>query len=112
MGAEFTIYTDHKLLKSFFLQEVKNTRIQRWTVLIAKFGAPIKYQEGRNNIRANMLSRIKVKDVSTVNMYVPAYSIDDEQERLIFEADDIDKKELVKKQKGEIPDLNENRDRR
>ena len=106
-GAEFTIYTDHKPLKSLFLQEVKNTRIQRWAVLIAEFGAPIKYREGRNNIRADMLSRIKVQDVAIVDTYAPAYSIDQEQERLIFEADDIDKKELVKKQK-EFPDLYEN----
>ena len=109
-GAEFTIYTDHKPLKLLFLQEVKNTRIQRWAVLITEFGAPIKYREGRNNIRADMLSRIKLQDVvATIDTYTPAYLIDEDQERLIFEADNIDKKELVKQQKEEFADLFVNR---
>ena len=57
-GAKFTIYTDHKPLKSLFLQEQKNTRIQRWAVLLAEYGAPIEYWKGANNVRADMLSRI------------------------------------------------------
>ena len=40
-GAQFTIYTDHKPLKSLFLSEVKNTKIQRWAVLIAECGPPL-----------------------------------------------------------------------
>ena len=44
-GAQFTIYTDHKPLKSLFIQEVQNTKVQRWAVLISEFGAPIQYQK-------------------------------------------------------------------
>ena len=61
-GSQFTIYTDHKPLKSLFLSEVKNTKIQRWSVLIAEYGAPIEYRKGAHNIRADMLSRIKTAD--------------------------------------------------
>ena len=108
-GAKFTIYTDHKPLKSLFLQEVKNTRIQRWAVLIAEFGAPIQYREGRNNIRADMLSRIKMPDtVSTVDTYTPAYAIDEKQERLLFQADEINREQLVAEQKREFPELYKN----
>ena len=108
-GAKFTIFTDHKPLKSLFLQEVKNTRIQRWAVLIAEFGATIKYCEGRNNVRADMLSRIKIQDsISTIDTYTPAYAIDEQQERLLFEADEINRDELVKEQNREFPDLFEN----
>ena len=57
-GARFVIYTDHKPLKSLFLGEVKNTKIQRWSSLIAEYGAPIEHRSGKNNIRADMLSRI------------------------------------------------------
>lgn len=57
-GAEFVILTDHKPLKSLFLQEQKNTRIQRWAVLLAEYGAPIEYRRGAHNTRADMLSRI------------------------------------------------------
>ena len=57
-GAKFVIYTDHKPLKSLFLSEVKNTKIQRWSSLIAEYAAPIEHYKGKLNIRADMLSRI------------------------------------------------------
>ena len=53
-GARFVIYTDHKPLKSLFLGEVKNRKIQRWSSLIAEYGAPIEHRSGKNNIRADM----------------------------------------------------------
>ena len=58
LGADFTVYTDHKPLLSFFVGEVKNTKIQRWAILIAEYGARIKYRPGQNNVRADMLSRL------------------------------------------------------
>ena len=63
--ADFVIYTDHKPLKALFISEIKNTRIQRWAVLIAEYGAPIEYRKGPNNIRADMLSRIRPTTSST-----------------------------------------------
>ena len=63
--ATFTIYTDHKPLKALFVSEIKNTRIQRWAVLIAEYGAPIEYRKGPNNIRADMLSRIRPLAIPT-----------------------------------------------
>ncbi len=36
-----------------------NTRIQRWAVLLAEYGAKIEYRKGVNNVRADMLSRIE-----------------------------------------------------
>lgn len=58
-GAEFTVYTDHKPLKSLFCSEIKNTKIQRWASQISDFGCAIEYRKGKNNIRADMLSRIR-----------------------------------------------------
>ena len=66
-GANFEILTDHKPLRCLFKGEVANTKIQRWAVLIAEFGAPIHYREGRNNIRADMLSRIRPLEVDVVD---------------------------------------------
>ena len=57
-GAKFVIYTDHKPLKSLFLSEVKNTKIQGWSSLIAEYAAPIEHYKGKLNIRADMLPRI------------------------------------------------------
>ena len=57
-GADFTVYTDHKPLTSLFTKEMQNTKIQRWAVLLSEYGATIQYRKGKNNIRADMLSRI------------------------------------------------------
>ena len=57
LGSEFVAYTDHKPLKSLFTKEMNNTKIQRWAVLLAEYGAKIEYRQGKNNIRADMLSR-------------------------------------------------------
>ena len=59
LGADFVVYTDHKPLKSLFTKEMNNTKIQRWAVLLAEYGAQIEYRQGKNNIRADMLSRIE-----------------------------------------------------
>ena len=64
LGAEFTVYTDHKPLKSLFTKEMANTKIQRWAVLLAEYGAKIEYRQGRNNIRADMLSRITTSEMT------------------------------------------------
>lgn len=45
-GAVFEILTDHKPLRALFLSEVANTNVQRWAVLLAEFGAPIRYRSG------------------------------------------------------------------
>ena len=59
LGSEFVVYTDHKPLLSFFLGEVANTKVQRWAVLLAEFGARIRYRPGKANYKADMLSRIR-----------------------------------------------------
>jgi len=46
---------------------VASTKVQRWAVLIAEFGAPIRYLEGKRNIRADMLSRIRPQEVDVVD---------------------------------------------
>ena len=58
-GAQFTVYTDHKPLKALFTRQMNSTKVQRWGVLLAEYGARIEYRRGRNNIRADMLSRIR-----------------------------------------------------
>ena len=71
-GAQFTILTDHKPLKSLFLNEIKNTKIQRWAMLIAEYGMPIEHRSGKNNVRADMLSRLSHDD----HVSQPVMSVD------------------------------------
>lgn len=66
-GAEFTVYTDHKPLTSLFTAQLNNTKIQRWAVLLAEFGAKVQYRKGANNIRADMLSRIRPSEMATID---------------------------------------------
>ena len=58
LGAEFTIFTDHKPLKSLFTAEMKNARIQRWGILISEFNCSIQYREGKH-MKADFVSRIR-----------------------------------------------------
>ena len=62
-GAEFRIFTDHKPLKAMFVGEIKNTKVQRWSMLIAEYRAPIEYVKGIHNIKADFLSRLRTRDV-------------------------------------------------
>ena len=41
--------------------------MQHWAVLSAEFGAPIHYIEGKRNIRADMLSRIRPREIDVVD---------------------------------------------
>ena len=61
LGADVTVYTDHKPLKSLFTAEMKNTRVQRWAILLDEYQVKIKYRQGIHNGRADMLSRIRVE---------------------------------------------------
>ena len=45
-----------------------NTKNQRWAVLIAEFGADIHYREGKNNIRADMFSRLHCPQINPVEV--------------------------------------------
>ena len=107
-GSDFTIYTDHKLLKSLFLQEVQNTRIQRWAVLKAEFGADIKYRPGKCHVRADMLSRIRpgneIATFDTKEFIHPDGFLDDHCDmRIPLEADNLDKDLIQKGQRKEFP---------
>ena len=92
-GAEFKVYTDHKPLASLFTKEFVNTKIQRWAVLLAEYGAKIEYRQGKNNIRADMLSRIKPEsiDVCVLDWVDPhAYADEDADKNLPILHDGLD----------------------
>ena len=95
-GSKFEIITDHKPLKSLFQSEIANTKLQRWAVQISEFGAPIRYKAGKDNARADMLSRARIPDkipVCAVTWQLP----------LTF--DGIKSTALIAAQKLEFPDI-------
>ena len=62
LGMPFTVFTDHKPLRSLFTAEMKNARIQRWAIMLSEYGCDIKYKTGKTNIPADMLSRLAYDD--------------------------------------------------
>ena len=58
LGSKFTVFTDHKPLRSLFTSEMKNARIQRWAIMLEEYGCQIEYRQGKNNVPADMLSRV------------------------------------------------------
>ena len=111
-GAEFVVYTDHKPLKSLFTRELNNTKIQIWGVLLAEYGATIEYRTGKNNIRADMLSRIRhpqVEGVAIIDVddWIDPLAIPEEDmaESLPLLHDGLDLAAIAAAQREELPDL-------
>ena len=115
LGAEFVVYTDHKPLLSLFTKSMNNTKIQRWSVLLAEYGARIKYREGKNNIRADMLSRIQSDDNDTEDCQITTIDTDDWFDTDILDhlpeyhvplaLDNLDKAQVRQEQITEYPTL-------
>ena len=106
LGAEFVVFVDHKPLLSLFTKQMKNTRVQRWSILFAEFGAKIKYRPGPSNVKADMLSRIPdnteiaLIDMSSewVNLDLPKPGND------LLSHDKLDKALLIRDQHVEFED--------
>ena len=88
---------------------MKNTRIQRWAILFDEYQVKIKYREGRHNVRADMLSRLRIRptegeiEQSNDILAINAESENDDVRLLSYEEisfdDEIDLKVLQRKDK-------------
>ena len=69
MGTTFETFTNnHKPLTWLFTKERNNTKIQRWSILLAEYGCRPQYYRGKVNVHADMLSRIKcTAEVATLD---------------------------------------------
>ena len=50
LGSKFTVYTDHKPLKSLFTSEMKNARIQRWAIMLEEYGCQVEYKQLKRGV--------------------------------------------------------------
>ena len=84
LGSEFTVYTDHKPLRTLFTAEMRNTRVQRWAILIAEYGCDIQYFPGKKNVCADLMSRVwqngASNDINIINSDVAKKIVNDEAE--------------------------------
>ena len=109
-GSKFTVYTDHKPLTSLFTKDMQNTKIQRWGVLLAEYGAKIEYRKGKNNIRADMLSRIPPQGtIATIDCddWVDATAVPEKNiaEALPFFHDGLDLGAIAEAQKKDFSEI-------
>ena len=87
-----------------------NTKIQRWAILLAEYGATISYRKGSNNIRADMLSRIPAQ-IAVIDVEEPFIQPPDDVEEVPtpdqqdFRQDNIDPAQLLRLQKQDFPEL-------
>lgn len=96
-AAKLEVHTDHKPLLSLFQGEVKNSKIMRWSVIIAQYGPRILYHKGALNIRADTLSRIASVSPA-VPLELPVEVPD------VWKTDGIDVKELQLNQQKQFSD--------
>ena len=59
------------MMSLFSGKEMQNTKLQRWAILLAEFGAKIKYLKGSSNTRADMLSRLPPNQISVIDSSTP-----------------------------------------
>jgi IS1 family transposase len=106
--SDFVVYTDHRPLKCLFTKDMNNTKIQRWAVLLAEYGARIEYRKGKHNIRAGMLSRIdssgEVAVIDTGEWVNPALIPDQRPEDILpLLHDGLDLHVIAQEQEVEFP---------
>lgn len=65
-GQKFTLITDHKPL-TFIKTSFKNSKILNWRLELENFDFDVKYKEGKANVVADALSRIKPQLCKEIN---------------------------------------------
>lgn len=119
-GSKFEIRTDHKPLVNFFKNPIKNAKITRWSILLSEYACKICYCPGKQNDKADLLSRalpaLAVLDVTDKgdNDIDPHNDLDPTEGPLDIISDGIDLGSLREQQQkefaAEIEDAKENED--
>lgn len=68
LGAEFTVYTDHRTLEYFNSQKELSKRQLRWQEFLCDYNYKIVYVKGEDNTVADALSRLPVEERANVEV--------------------------------------------
>lgn len=80
-GREFLILTDHKPLTYLFSAKNINNRLHRWKLNLMEYNFKIVHKNGAQNVVADALSRIKMKDEKIDSNALMAQSIEEIMEK-------------------------------
>lgn len=61
-GSKFTVRCDHKPLSYLLSAEIKNRKVQLWSLLISGYNCHIEYIKGKDNEQADFLSKLPTGD--------------------------------------------------
>ena len=61
-GCKCICHTDHKPLKPFFEQGMKNTKLDRWSLQLQDYDLEFSFVKGSDNVLADSLSRLYLQD--------------------------------------------------
>jgi len=108
-GADFSIHTDHKPLKSLLSSPMKNPKLQRWGMIITEYAPRIYYHDGPSNTRADMLSRLdsgpEVATLDTEDWTNAAFPDGLEACQIPFATDELDGEAVKRAQREHLAEL-------
>lgn len=103
-GQPFTVFTDHRPLKSLFTAEMQNTRVRKWAIVLSEYNLSIEYKTGKSNVLADMLSRIPPSDGDVMVLDSAGGRVQDKEERKQVEENAIPE-EGAQDPEEEVPPL-------
>ena len=74
LGHPITVYTDHKNLT---YRKFNTKRVMRWCIILEEFGTELKYIKGENNVVADALYRLEMRDNQEILNISELYGYDD-----------------------------------
>ena len=98
-----------------FQGEVKNTKVQRWAMLIAEYGMPIRYIKGQHNLHTDFLSRIPNQPSTETSdlwrpMEVSELCVQDSFYYNLLKLDGLNPEQFRTVQQSEFPDMTSDKD--
>lgn len=84
-GRRFTIYTDHRPLAWLNSMKEQNSKLTRWKLRLAEFDYDIEYKNGKQNVVADALSRIRLNPLHTDDQSMEVNADDDQLQKDIDE---------------------------
>ena len=113
-NSKFVIKTDHHALKYLFNSEIKNRRIQAWSLTIGSYNCTIEYLQGKDNVIADLLSRspppMDDKEVADIpDISDKAFQVSAINTNLINPSEfvQVEAESIIDKEKSELPSIQE-----